>query len=160
MTVMAQIARTDADKATNTAKAVSDNVAELGKQTTVKTAEVMRKANGQAENMMRDNLQAVRQAVDVAIEVEQKTVRHVGAGLSEISQALMEAFTAQARDNAQLLQALTKPANWSQTAKLQGEFLQASFQRTAQLSQRYVEVSSTFMTSALAIGWNQAKKVA
>ena len=72
----------------------------------------------------------------------------------------MEAFTAQARDNAQLLQALTKPANWSQTAKLQSEFFQASFQRTAQLSQRYVEVSSTFMTSALAIGWNQAKKVA
>ena len=70
------------------------------------------------------------------------------------------AFTAQARDNAQLLQALTKPANWSQTAKLQSEFLQASFQRTAQLGQRYVEVSSTFMTSALAIGWNQAKKVA
>ena len=69
-------------------------------------------------------------------------------------------FTAQARDNAQLLQALTKPANWGQTAKLQSEFLQASFQRTAQLGQRYVEVSSTFMTSALAIGWNQAKKVA
>ena len=157
---MAQFARTEADKTTNAANAASDNVAELGKQTTVKTAEVMRRAAGQAENTMRDNLQAMRQTVDVAAEVERKTVRHVGAGLSEINQALLETFTAQARDNAELLQALTKPANWGQTAKLQSEFLQASFQRTAQLGQRYVEVSSTFMTSALAIGWNQAKKVA
>ncbi len=157
---MAQIARTEAAKAATTVKIASDNVAELGKQTTVKTAEVMHRAASQAENRLRDNVQAVRQAVDVANEVERKTVRHVGAGLSEISQALMEAFTAQARDNTQLLQALTKPTNWSQAAKLQGEFFQASLQRTTQLTQRYVEVSRTFMTSALAIGWNQAKKVA
>ncbi|MFZ1425174.1 MAG: hypothetical protein WAS21_00220 [Geminicoccaceae bacterium] len=157
---MAQIARTEADKTTNTAKAASDNVAELGKQTTVKTAEVMRRATGQAENTMRENLQAVRQTVDVAAEAERKTVRHVGAGLSEINQALMETFTAQARDNAELLQALTKPANWGQTAKLQSEFLQASLMRTVQLTRRYVEVSQAVMTSALAIGRDQAKKAA
>lgn len=157
---MAQIARTEADKTTNAAKAASDNIAELGKQTTVKTAEVMRRAAGQAENTMRDNLQAMRQTVDVAAEVERKTVRHVGAGLSEINQALMETFTAQARDNAELLQALTKPANWGQTAKLQSEFLQASLMRTVQLTRRYVEVSQAVMTSALAIGRDQAKKAA
>ena len=157
---MAQIARTEADKATNAAKAASDNVAELGKRTTDKTAEVMRETAGQAENTVRDSLQAVRQAVDAAAEVERKTVRHAGAGMAEISQALMEVFTEQTRDNAQLFQALTKPANWGQAAKLQSEFLQASLKRTAQLTQRYVEVSQAVMTSALSTARGQAKKAA
>ena len=54
----------------------------------------------------------------------------------------------QTRDNVQLVQALTKPANWGQAAKLQREFLQASVMRTAQLARRYVEVTQTVMTSS------------
>ena len=160
---MAQIARAETNKTTNgakAAKAASDNVAEFAKQTTVKTAEVMREAAGQAENTIRDGLQTVRQAVDVATEVERKTVRHAGTGMAEISQALMEAFNEQTQDNAQLFQALTKPANWGQATKLQREFLQASVMRTAQLAQRYVEVTQAVMTSVLTTGWGQAKKVA
>ena len=163
---MAQIARAETNKTTNgakaakAAKAASDNVAEFAQRSTVKTAEVMREAAGQAENTIRDGLQTVRQAVDVAAEVERKTVRHAGAGMAEISQALMEAFNEQTQDNAQLFQALTKPANWGLATKLQREFLQASLMRTAQLAQRYVEVSQAVMTSVLTTGWGQAKKVA
>ena len=69
--------------------------------------------------------------------------------MAEISQALMDLFSEQTRDNVQLVQALTQPANWGQAAQLQSEFLRASLLRTAQFTQRYVEVGQAVMTSAL-----------
>ena len=46
---MAQIAKTEADMATSSAKDAGDKVAELGKQTTAAAAEITRDAAGQAE---------------------------------------------------------------------------------------------------------------
>jgi len=159
MTAMAQIAR-NADKATTAAKNATDNIVEAGKRTSDKTAEVMRKTAGQAANAVRDSLDVVRQAADAAAEVEQRTVRHAGAGMAELSRALLDLIQQQTRDNVQLVQALSQPAKWGQAAQLQSEFLRASLRRTAQFTQRYVEVGQAVMTSALSTAQTQARKAA
>jgi hypothetical protein len=161
MTAMAQIARTETDKATNTVKKASatDNVAELGKRTTDKAAEVTRETAGQALNVARgSSLQVVRQAVDAAAEAERKTVRRAGESMAEISQSLVDLLHEQTRHNVQVFQALAQPANWGQANQLQSEFLRTSWQRMAQFTRRYVEVSQAVMTSALSTARGQARK--
>jgi hypothetical protein len=160
MTAMAQIARNTADKAATAARNASDNVVEAGKQTTVKTAEIRRETAGQAPNAVRDGLRIVRQAAEAAADVEQKTVSRANAGMAELNRELLDLFQQQTRDNVQLVQALAQPANWGQAAQLQSEFLRASFQRTAQFTQRYVEVGQAVMTSALSTAQRQASKSA
>jgi hypothetical protein len=160
MTAMAQIARNTADKATTTAKNAADNVADAGKQTSDKTAEVMRETAGQTANAVRDSLRVVRQEADAAAEVEQKTVSRAGAGVAELNRELLDLLHQQTRDNVQLVQALAQPAKWGQAAKLHSEFLRASFQRTAQFTQRYFEVGQAVLTSALSTAQRQAGKSA
>ena len=156
---MAQIARTEADKATNPAKNASDNVAELGKRATDKAAaEVTRELTSQVENVARSGFQSVRQAADAAAEVERKTARRAGDGVAEINQSLVELLTDQTKHNVQLFQALAQPANWRKGPQLQSEFLRTSFQRAAQFTRRYVEVGQAVMTSALPTAPGQAKK--
>ena len=153
---MAQIARNTADKAATAAKNATANVAEAGKRTSDKTAEAMRETAGQTANAVRDGLRVVRQAA----EAEQETVRHAGAGMAGLNRELLDLLHQQARDNVQLVQALAQPAKWGQAAKLQGEFLRASFQRTARFTQRYVEVGQAVVTSALSTVRSQAGKSA
>ena len=155
---MAQIATNTADKATIAARNATANVAEAGKRTSDQTAEVRRETAGQAANAVRDGLRVVRQAADAAAEVEEKTVRHAGAGMAELNRALVDLLQQQTRDNVQLVQALAKLAKWRQAAQLQSEFLRASLQRTAQFTQRYVEVGQAVMTSALSTAQSQARK--
>jgi hypothetical protein len=155
---MAQIARNTADKATTAAKNATDNVAEAGKRTSDQTVEVRRETAGQAVNTVRDGLRVVRQAADAAAEVEEKTVSRASAGMAEINRALVDLLQQQTRDNVQLAQALAQPAKWGQAAQLQSEFLRTSFQRAAQFTRRYVQVSQTVMTSALSTARGQATK--
>ena len=157
---MAQIARTEADKATNTAKNATDNVAELSKRTTVKTAEVTRETAGQAENVAQGSLQSLRQAVDAAAEVERKTVRRAGEGMAEVSQVLVDLVNEQTRHNIQLFHALTQTVDWGQATQLQSEVLRTSLKRTAQFTRRYFEVSQAVMNAAVASAQHQAKKAA
>jgi hypothetical protein len=160
MTVMAQIARNTADKATTAAKNATDNVAEAGKRTSDQTVEVRRETAGQAVNTVRDGLRVVRQAADAAAEVEEKTVSRASAGMAEINRALVDLLQQQTRDNVQLAQALAQPAKWGQAAQLQSAFLRASFQRTARFTQRYVEVGQAVLTSALSTARSEAGKSA
>jgi hypothetical protein len=158
MTAMAQIARTEADKTANPAKNAADNVAELGKRATDKAAEVTRELTGQAENVVRSGFQSVRQAVDAAAEAERKTARRAGDGVVELNRSLVELLTEQAKHNVQVFQALAQPANWRKGPQLQSEFLRTSWQRAAQFTRRYVEISQAVMTSALPTARGQARK--
>ena len=80
--------------------------------------------------------------------------------MAELNRELLDLLQQQTRDNVQLVQALAKLANWGQAAQLQSEFLRASFQRTAQFTQRYVEVGQAVLTSALSTAQRQASKSA
>jgi hypothetical protein len=147
MTAMAQIARTEADKATDAARTAGD-----------KAAEVTREAAGQAGNVARSGFQSVRQAVDAAAEVERKTARCAGDGMAEINRTLVDLLAEQTRHNVQVFQALAQPANWGEAAQLQSEFLRTSLQRAARFTRRYFEVGQAVMTSALSTARGQAKR--
>lgn len=156
---MAQIAKTEADKAASSAKDAGDKVAELGKQTTAAAAENTRDATSQAETFVRKGLQSVRPAVDTAVEVGQNTARRAQEGMAEVNQSLLELLNEQARHNVQVLQTLAQPAKWSKAAELQSEFLRASLQRAAQFAWRYLEVSQAIMSSAQATARGQIRRV-
>ena len=148
---MAQIARTETNKATNPVKNTTDNVAELGKRITDKAA-------GQAENVARNGFQSARQAVDAGAEVGQKIADRAGDGVAEINHSLVELLNQQAKHNVQLFQSLAQPANWGKAAQLQSEFLRASWQRAGRFTRRYVEVGQATMSSALSTARGQAWK--
>jgi hypothetical protein len=139
---MAQIAKTEADKAASSANYAGDKIAELGKQ-------VADKAAGQAENAARRGFQFAGQAVNAGAEVGQKIAGRAQAGTTEINQSLVELLNQQARHNVQLFQTLAQPSNWGKAAQLHSEFLRTSWQRATQFTQRYVEVSQTVMASTL-----------
>ena len=155
---MAQIAKTEADKATSGAKDAGDRIAELGKQTTAKAAEITRDTAGQAETFVRRGLQSVPPTVDAAAEIGQNTARRAQEGMAEINQSLLDLFNEQARHNVQVLQTLAQPANWGKAVQLQNEFLSASLQRAAQFAWRYVEVSQAVMSSAQTTARGQTRK--
>ena len=151
MTVMAQIARPEADKAADAARNARNQIAELGEQ-------VADKAAGQAENVARDGFQSARRAVDAGAEVGQKIAGRAEAGMAEINRSLVELLNQQARHNVQLFQTLAQPTNWGKAAQFQDEFLRASWQRAARFARRYAEVGQAVMTSALPTARGQAKK--
>ena len=155
---MAQIAKTEADKAASSAKDAGDKIAELGKQTTAKAAEITRDAAGQAEAFVRKGLQSVRPTVDAAAEIGQNTARRAQEGMAEINQSLLDLLNEQARHNVQVLQTLAQPAKWGKAVELQSEFLSASLQRAAQFAWRYVEVSQAIMSSAQTTARGQTRR--
>ena len=155
---MAQIAKTEAGNAASSAKDAGDKIAELGKQTTAKAAEITRDAASRAETFVRGGLQSVRPTFDAAAEVGQTTARRAGSGMAEINQSLLDLLNEQARHNVQVLQTLAQPANWSKAVELQSAFLSASLQRAAQFAQRYVEVSRAVMSSAQTTARSQTRK--
>ena len=155
---MAQIAKTEADKAASSAKDAGDKVTELGKQTTAAAAEITRDAASQAETFVRKGLQSVRPTVDAVAEVGQNTARRAQEGVTEINQSLLDMLNEQARHNVQVVRTLAQPANWGKAVQLQSAFLSASLQRAAQFVQRYVEVSQAVMSSARTSASGQTRR--
>jgi hypothetical protein len=155
---MAQIAKTEADMAASSAKDAGDKVAELGKQTIAKAADITRDAASQAESFVREGLQSVHPTVDATAEVGQNTVRRAQEGMAEINQSLLALLNEQARHNVHVLQTLAQPANWGKAVQLQSEFLSASLQRAAQFAWRYVEVGQAVMSSAQTTARGQTRQ--
>ena len=77
-----------------------------------------------------------------------------------ITESLVDFINQQTRHNFEHFQALSQPTNWSHAARLQSQFLQASWMRTARFTRRYWEVSQAAMTSALSTARGQARKSA
>src|SRR5689334_24401771 len=126
-TVMAQTARTEADKAT-------DNVAELGKRTADKGADVAREAIDRAEGAARRGLEAAQRTAGAALEVERAVARRSVEGATELGQAFAELVKEQARSNADAFQALARAVDWDQVSRIQGELVRASVERTVQFT--------------------------
>lgn len=154
---MAQTARTEAEKA---AQDAADNVAELGKRTGDKAAGTAREALGTAEDAARSGLQAARRAASAGLEVERAVALRSAEGMTELGQTLAELVKAQTRHNVEVFQALTRTVDWSEAAQIQAEFLRVSFERAAQIAQRYFEVAQAVVASAASAAKDQARKAA
>ena len=53
-----------------------------------------------------------------------------------------------------------KAVDWERVFQIQGEFVRASLERSAQLTQRYLEVTQTVMTATASATRQQARKAA
>jgi hypothetical protein len=151
---MAQTARNnDAEKAT-------DNVAEPGKRTADKGADVARGAIDRTEDTARRGFEAVQRPAGAALEVERAVTRRSAEGATEVGQAFAELVKEQARDNVEAFQALTRAVDWDQVSRIQGELLRASVERAAQFTRRYLEVVQAVTASVVSATQEQARKAA
>ena len=157
---MAQIARNTADKATTAAKNATDNVAEAASGPPTRRPRSCARPPAKPRTPYETASASFGKRPMPRPRSSRKPSRRAGAGMAELNRALLDLLHQQTRDNVQLVQALAQPANWGQAAQLQSEFLRASFQRTAQFTQRYVEVGQAVLTSALSTAQRQAGKSA
>ena len=105
---MAQIAKTEAEKAT-------DNVAELGKRTADKAVDATREVANGAEDTARRGFQAAQKTAGAALEVERAVVRQSAEGATEVGEVFAKLAKEQAQNNVETFQALTRTIDWSQT---------------------------------------------
>ena len=128
---MAQIARTEANRAIDVAEEATDKVVSVTRNTATATLEAGRTA-----------------------------ARRSSEGASELSQVLVELVKEQTQRNVEVFQALTRTVSWTEATRIQTEFLRESFERMTQFSRRYFEVAQTVMGSAVAAAKDAAHKAA
>jgi hypothetical protein len=161
---MAQIAKTEAKKAPDTAKGGTVNVTELRQRAADQGADVVHEAAERAEGMAHRGARTLQRMARAVGEVQPAAKGTTGFGRGFIDLA-----NEQTRHNLATLKALTgtvdwdraaKAVDWDQVFQIQGEHLRASLERTARLTQRYLELGQAVMTSAASAAQRQAKKAA
>jgi hypothetical protein len=151
---MAQIARN------NEAEKATDNVAELGKRTADKGADVAREAIDRTENTVRRGFETAQRTAGAALEAERAIMHRSTEGATEISQAFAELVKEQARHNVAVLQALSRTVDWSGVAQVQSDFVRTSVERAAEFTRRYFEVVQAVTASVVSTTKEQARKAA
>ena len=150
---MAQIARNEAEKAT-------DNVAELGKRTADKGADAAREAIDRTETTARRGFEVAQRTAGAALEVERAVARRSAEGATQISQAFAELVKEQARHNVAVLQALSRAVDWDGVAQVQSDFVRTSVERAAAFTRLYFEVVQAVTASVVSTTKEQARKAA
>jgi hypothetical protein len=151
---MAQTARN------NEAEKATDNVAELGKRTADKGADIAREAIDRTENTVRRGFETAQRTAGATLEVERTVARRSTEGATEVGQAFAELVKEQAHNNVEAFQALTRAVDWDQVSRIQGELLRASFERAAEFTRRYFEVVQAMTASVVSATKEQARKAA
>jgi len=169
-----------ADQVVEVGEHAADQAAEVGKRTTIRvveaseraveqTAEVTRELADRTGDMVQQSLQVVQGTADAVRELPRKVVQQTTEGTAEISRTLLVLTHEQTRQNLDMMWALTAAVDWNKAVKavdwgrvfqIQGEFLRASLDRSAQLTQRYLEVTQTVMTATASATRQQARKAA
>jgi hypothetical protein len=156
---MAQTAQTE----------MADNVAELSKRTTEHAVEGTHQAVDKTENVARRGAQVAQRAVAAVGEVERTVTHRSAEGTAELGQALVDLVNAQTQHNLETWSALAQAVDWDQAAKavdwervvqIQSDYLRVSFERAAQLLQRYVEVAQAVTVATADVAKRQARKAA
>ena len=119
--------------------------------------------------MVQQGLQVVQGTADAARELPREVARQSAEGTAEIGRTLLSLVHEQTRQNLDMMQALTAAVDWNKAVKavdwdrvfqIQGEFVRASLERSAQLTQRYLEVTQAVMTATASATRQQARKAA
>jgi hypothetical protein len=151
-TNMAQIAKTEAKKASDTANATI-NVTELRQRAADQGADVVQQAAERAEDAAHLGARTLQRMAGAASEAQPSA-----EGTTVFGRGFIDLANEQARDNLATLKALTgtvdwgraaKAVDWDQVFQIQGEYLRASLERTARLTRRYLELGQAVATSAV-----------
>ena len=157
------------DRGERSVKDVTDKVTEVGKRAVEQTAEVTRELTDRTGDMVQQGLQVVQGTADAVRELPRKVALKSTEGTAEIGRTLLGLTHEQTRQNLDMMWALTAAVDWNKAVKavdwdrviqLQSEFLRASLDRSAQLTQRYLEVTQTVMTATASAARQQARKAA
>jgi hypothetical protein len=166
---MAQTAKPEAEKASDTAKDATDRAAEQGKRTVEETAEAAREATGRAEDVARHGLHVVQRTTDALGEVQREVAQRSAEHTAELGRVFVDLLQEQTRRNLETFQALAGAVDWEQVAKavdwdrvarIQSEYLRVSLERGAQLAQRYLEAAQAVVDAAADAAKKQARKAA
>ncbi len=107
----------------------------------------------------RSGLQVVGRTAEAFGEVQRETAQRSAEATAELGRLFAELVSEQARHNMEMATAFGRMADWGEVARLQGEFVRASFERVNRLNGRYLEVVQDAMR-ATASAAGQARKVA
>jgi len=166
---VADVGKHSADRAAEVGQRTTVRVAEAGERAVEQTAEVTRELADRTGGTIQQGLQVVQETADAVRALPRAVARQSAEGTAEIGRTLLSLVHEQTRQNLDLLQALTAAVDWNKAAKavdwervfqIQGEFLHASLERSAQLTQRYLEVTQTVMTATASATRQQARKAA
>jgi hypothetical protein len=166
---MAQTGKPGAERALDNAQDRVEDAAERGKRTVDHATDVARAANDRTGDAARYGLHVVQRAAGAVGEVQREVTQRSAEGMAELGRALVDLTVAQTRQNLETWTALTGAVDWEQVAKavdwdrvfqIQSEFLRVSLERTVQLTQHYLEVTQTVVTTAASAAQRQAEPAA
>jgi len=166
---VAEVGKNAADQAVEAGKRTTMRVAEMGERAAEQTAEVTRELTDRTGEMVQQGLHVVQRAADAARELPRAVAGRSAEGAAEISRTLLSLVHDQTRQNWDLLQALTtavawdkvvEAVDWDRVFQIQSEFARGSLERSAQLTQRYLEVTQAVITATASATRLQARKAA
>ena len=141
----------------------------LASAPSIRPAEVTRELTDRAGNVVQQGLQVVQGTAGAARELPREVARRSTEGTAEIGRTLLSLAHEQTRQNLEILRALTAAIDWNQAVKavdwervvqLQGELLRGNLDRSAQLTQRYLEVTQAVMAATASATRQQTRKAA
>ena len=153
---MAQLAAQETEEAVDTTKHAVGNALDLRERSVKWAADYTYKASDNAKKAGGLSSQAIHQSGEVQRAVAQRSAE----GTAELGTALVDLVGAQAQHNLDALSALIRVMDWGAVTEIQKAYLRASFERAAELAQRYLEVTQSVIGSAAAVTTEQASKAA
>jgi hypothetical protein len=157
------------DQVAEVSARTADQVAEAGRRTAEQAGEVTRELTDRTGNLIQQSLRVVQGTTDAARALPREVARQSAEGTAELGRTLLSLVHEQTRQNLDTMQALATAVDWNRAVKavdwqrvfeIQGEFVRASLERSAQLTQRYLEVTRTVMTATASATRQQANKAA
>jgi hypothetical protein len=97
----------------------------------------------------RSGLQLVERTAGAFGEVQRETAQRSAEATAELGRLFVELLSEQTRHNMEVATAFGRVANWGEIARLQGEFVRASFERFNRLNGRYLEIVQDVMRATV-----------
>ncbi len=164
-----EVGKNAADQVAEVGARGADQVVEVGKRAVDQASEVTRELADRAGNVVQQGLQLVQGTAGATRELPREVARRSTEGTAEIGRTLLSLAHEQARQNLEILWGLTaaidwnkglKAVDWERVVQLQGELLRGHLDRSAQLTQRYLEVTQAVMTATASAARREARKAA
>jgi Helix-hairpin-helix motif len=146
------------DKSAGVARDAADLAVKLTREVTDETG-----------NVAHHGLQVAQTVVASMGELQREVAQRSAEQAAGLGRALLAVAHEQTQHNANLLNALTEAVDWTKASKavdwdklvqLQSEFLRVSLERSAQLTQHWLEVTQAVMAASASAARQQARKAA
>jgi Helix-hairpin-helix motif len=134
--------RQTTEKAAEATTAVARSGAKVAREVTETGAQATTAAT-------RSGLQLVERTAGAFGEVQRETAQRSAEATAELGRLFVELLSEQTRHNMEVATAFSRSANWGEIARLQGEFVRASFERVNRLNGRYLEVVQDVMRATV-----------